>query len=104
MLLIDNGTTAMTGQQEHPGTGRDLVHRATGQIVFEDVVRAMGIDYVVDRPDGRLGFAGRHHPRRAQQRPAGDNRGATPVHPRRAEDHQYERAIGAKNARRPGNE
>lgn len=47
LLILDNGTTAMTGQQEHPGTGRDLVHQATGQIVFEDVVRAMGIDYVV---------------------------------------------------------
>ena len=47
LLILDNGTTAMTGQQEHPGTGRDIVHQATGQIVFEDVVRAMGIDHVV---------------------------------------------------------
>lgn len=47
VLILDNGTTAMTGQQEHPGTGRDLAHQPTGKIVFEDVVRAMGIDYVV---------------------------------------------------------
>jgi len=47
LLILDNGTTAMTGQQEHPGTGRDLAHQPTGKIVFEDVVRAMGIDYVV---------------------------------------------------------
>lgn len=47
LIILDNGTTAMTGQQEHPGTGRDLGHQATGRIVFEDVIRAMGIDYVV---------------------------------------------------------
>ena len=47
LLILDNGTTAMTGQQEHPGTGRDLAHQAAGKIVFEDVVRAMGVGYVV---------------------------------------------------------
>ncbi len=43
LLILDNGTTAMTGMQEHPGTGRTLDHHATGKIVFEDVARAMGI-------------------------------------------------------------
>ena len=43
LLILDNGTTAMTGQQEHPGTGRTLLHDATGRILFEDVVRAMGV-------------------------------------------------------------
>ena len=47
LLILDNGTTAMTGQQEHPGTGRDLMHQGTGRMVFEDVVRAMGIKDVV---------------------------------------------------------
>jgi indolepyruvate ferredoxin oxidoreductase alpha subunit len=47
LLILDNGTTAMTGQQEHPGTGRDLMHQGTGRMVFEDVVRAMGIEDVV---------------------------------------------------------
>ena len=28
VLILDNGTTAMTGLQEHPGTGRTLDHRA----------------------------------------------------------------------------
>jgi indolepyruvate ferredoxin oxidoreductase alpha subunit len=46
VLLLDNGTTAMTGMQEHPGTGRTLDHRATGKMVFEDVARAMGIPNV----------------------------------------------------------
>ena len=47
LMILDNGTTAMTGQQEHPGTGRDLQHGSAGKIVFEDVARAMGIGYVV---------------------------------------------------------
>ena len=47
LLILDNGTTAMTGQQEHPGTGRDLLHNPSTRLLFEDVARAMGIDYVV---------------------------------------------------------
>ena len=43
LLILDNGTTAMTGMQEHPGTGRTLDHHKTGKLVFEDVARAMGI-------------------------------------------------------------
>lgn len=47
VLILDNGTTAMTGQQEHPGTGRTLLHDATGKLLFEDVVRAMGVEDVI---------------------------------------------------------
>jgi indolepyruvate ferredoxin oxidoreductase alpha subunit len=43
VIVLDNGTTAMTGMQEHPGTGRTLDHRRTGRIVFEDLARSMGI-------------------------------------------------------------
>ncbi|MBN9660522.1 MAG: thiamine pyrophosphate-binding protein [Acidobacteria bacterium] len=50
LLILDNGTTAMTGLQEHPGTGRTLDHASTGKFVFENVIRAMGIPdvHVVD--------------------------------------------------------
>ena len=47
VIILDNGTTAMTGLQEHPGTGRKLDHTATNKIVFEDIARAMGISNVV---------------------------------------------------------
>ncbi|MCL5269766.1 MAG: thiamine pyrophosphate-dependent enzyme [bacterium] len=43
VLILDNGTTAMTGQQEHPGTGRALDHAPAGKISFEDLARALGI-------------------------------------------------------------
>ncbi|MBP6727173.1 MAG: thiamine pyrophosphate-binding protein, partial [Thauera sp.] len=46
LLILDNGTTAMTGQQEHPGTGRSLLHDPTGKVDFEAVIRAMGISSV----------------------------------------------------------
>jgi len=57
VLILDNGTTAMTGQQEHPGTGRSLNHDPTGRIRFEELGRAMGIQNVhsLDRfTDGHL--------------------------------------------------
>jgi indolepyruvate ferredoxin oxidoreductase alpha subunit len=43
VLIMDNGTTAMTGMQEHPGTGRTLAHARTGKVVFEDLARSLGI-------------------------------------------------------------
>ena len=46
VLILDNSTTAMTGLQEHPGTGRRLDHAPTGKIVLEDLVRSLGIPNV----------------------------------------------------------
>jgi len=43
LLILDNGTTAMTGMQEHPGTGRTLEHAKTGKVIFEDLVRSLGV-------------------------------------------------------------
>ncbi|MEN6458548.1 MAG: 2-oxoacid:acceptor oxidoreductase family protein [Thermoguttaceae bacterium] len=47
VLILDNGTTAMTGLQEHPGTGRTLGHQPTGRLVIEDLARAIGVPHVV---------------------------------------------------------
>jgi indolepyruvate ferredoxin oxidoreductase alpha subunit len=43
VLVLDNGTTAMTGFQEHPGTGRTLDHSATAKASIEGLVRAAGV-------------------------------------------------------------
>jgi indolepyruvate ferredoxin oxidoreductase alpha subunit len=53
VVILDNGTTAMTGQQEHPGTGRTLHHDPTGKISFEALARAMGVQnvHLVERFD-----------------------------------------------------
>jgi len=43
LIILDNATTAMTGHQEHPGTGRKLNHEPANQIVLEDLARAIGV-------------------------------------------------------------
>jgi indolepyruvate ferredoxin oxidoreductase, alpha subunit len=43
LVILDNCTTAMTGHQEHPGTGRTLAHEPTGKVVIEDLARSLGI-------------------------------------------------------------
>jgi indolepyruvate ferredoxin oxidoreductase alpha subunit len=58
VLILDNGTTAMTGLQEHPGTGRTLDHQPTGRVVFEDLARALGVPtvHVLDNLKDREAF------------------------------------------------
>jgi indolepyruvate ferredoxin oxidoreductase alpha subunit len=50
LVILDNGTTAMTGLQENPATGRKLDHAKTGKVVFEDLARTLGVKnvHVVD--------------------------------------------------------
>ena len=50
VMILDNGTTAMTGMQEHPGTGRALDHSPATKLVFEDLARAVGVEdvHVID--------------------------------------------------------
>jgi len=52
-MILDNRTTAMTGGQEHPGTGVTLQGDPSHQIDIEAVVRAMGVEdlWVVDAMD-----------------------------------------------------
>ncbi len=58
LMILDNQTTAMTGLQEHPGTGRTLDHRPTGRVVFEELGRTLGIKnvHVTDPVKDRDGF------------------------------------------------
>lgn len=43
LLILDNDTTAMTGQQENPGTGVTLQRQKVQKIDIEAVVRGMGV-------------------------------------------------------------
>jgi len=43
LIILDNSTTAMTGHQEHPGTGRSLNHDPAGKVVIEDLARSLGV-------------------------------------------------------------
>jgi indolepyruvate ferredoxin oxidoreductase alpha subunit len=44
VLLLDNRTTGMTGQQEHPATGYTLSGEAAHRIDFVELGRALGIE------------------------------------------------------------
>ena len=46
LVILDNSTTAMTGHQEHPGTGRKLDHEPANKVVMEDLIRACGVKRV----------------------------------------------------------
>jgi indolepyruvate ferredoxin oxidoreductase alpha subunit len=58
VIILDNGTTAMTGLQEHPGTGRRLNREPTRRLVFEELAKVIGIEdvHVVDPTRDIQGF------------------------------------------------
>jgi indolepyruvate ferredoxin oxidoreductase alpha subunit len=43
VIVVDNRTTAMTGHQEHPGTGRTILGEATIEARIEEIGRACGM-------------------------------------------------------------
>lgn len=46
IIVVDNRTTAMTGHQDHPGTGRTLMGTDTMALSIEDLGRACGFEIV----------------------------------------------------------
>ena len=46
VLLLDNHITAMTGGQEHPGTGKTLRGENAPKVDYEALVRAIGVKWV----------------------------------------------------------
>jgi len=47
IIVVDNRTTAMTGHQNHPGTGRTIMDEATVEAKIEDIAKACGMKNVV---------------------------------------------------------
>lgn len=52
-LIVDNGTTAMTGHQHHPGTGYNAKEEPAYAVLLEEICKAVGVKnvYVVDSYD-----------------------------------------------------
>ncbi|MBT9177130.1 MAG: hypothetical protein DDT20_01459 [Firmicutes bacterium] len=50
VLILDNSTTAMTGHQEHPGTGKTLRREPTAALDIEALCKAVGVKrtFVID--------------------------------------------------------
>ena len=46
VLVLDNGTTAMTGGQDHPATGRTLMGEETHRLDLAQLARAVGVPFV----------------------------------------------------------
>jgi indolepyruvate ferredoxin oxidoreductase alpha subunit len=46
VIILDNGTTAMTGAQDHPGTGKTLQAEATHRLDLAALCRAIGVEHV----------------------------------------------------------
>ena len=43
IIILDNGTTAMTGHQEHPGTGISAQGQEANKVELEQLVRGTGV-------------------------------------------------------------
>ncbi len=46
ILVLDNRTTAMTGKQDHPGTGYTINQEPTVMVMPEDICKAVGVKHV----------------------------------------------------------
>ena len=46
VCVLDNSTTAMTGHQPHPGTGRTMMGQAVEKVSIENVLRGIGLTVV----------------------------------------------------------
>ena len=56
LVVLDNSTTAMTGHQPHPGTGRTMMGEVVAKVNIEAVLRGIGLTVVetVDPLDHKL--------------------------------------------------
>ncbi|AKX95129.1 indolepyruvate oxidoreductase subunit IorA [Moorella thermoacetica] len=46
LIILDNSTTAMTGHQDHPGTGYTASHQPAPKVDLEQIARALGVHRV----------------------------------------------------------
>ncbi|MBR3235044.1 MAG: 4Fe-4S binding protein, partial [Atopobiaceae bacterium] len=46
LVVLDNSTTAMTGHQPHPGTGRTMMGEVVQKVSIEAILRGIGLSFV----------------------------------------------------------
>ena len=46
LCVLDNSTTAMTGHQPHPGTGRNMMGDIVEKVSIEKILRGIGLTFV----------------------------------------------------------
>ena len=47
VVILDNSTTAMTGSQPHPGTGRTMMNTQSRKVSIEKIVKACGVSALI---------------------------------------------------------
>ena len=47
LVVLDNSTTAMTGHQPHPGTGKTMMGEVVSKVSIEAVLKGCGVEHVV---------------------------------------------------------
>lgn len=47
LVVLDNSTTAMTGHQPHPGTGKTMMNQVVDAVSIEQVLKAIGVKKIV---------------------------------------------------------
>jgi indolepyruvate ferredoxin oxidoreductase alpha subunit len=47
LCVLDNSTTAMTGHQPHPGTGRNLMGDVAGKVSIERILEGIGLKKII---------------------------------------------------------
>ena len=46
VIIVDNSTTAMTGHQPHPGTGKTMMGNITEKVSIEKVLKGCNVEFV----------------------------------------------------------
>ncbi|MBR4537792.1 MAG: indolepyruvate ferredoxin oxidoreductase subunit alpha [Clostridia bacterium] len=46
LIVLDNSTTAMTGHQPHPGTGKTMMGEVVAKVSVENVLRGAGVEHM----------------------------------------------------------
>jgi indolepyruvate ferredoxin oxidoreductase alpha subunit len=46
IIILDNWTTAMTGRQDHPGTGMTITGEPTSKVDYVKLAKALGIKHI----------------------------------------------------------
>lgn len=59
VVVLDNSTTAMTGHQPHPGTGRTMMGQIVDKVSIEETLKGIGVQHiaVVDPLDQKAAVA-----------------------------------------------
>ena len=48
LCILDNSTTAMTGHQPHPGTGKNMMGNVVDKVSIEDILKGIGVKKIIN--------------------------------------------------------